>query len=87
VNAATLTPAAPQDLAPAAWDTNTFRCDKPSCATAESHPSLCDCACKGAGHGHEHRRGIAAAAQAFLARSVNGFTPAMLAAIPDDEPF
>lgn len=71
-------------LAPSDLDSNTVECDDHACATATSHASLCECHCGGAGHGHAHRAGIAAAARSLRARTVNGFTQAMLDAISED---
>jgi hypothetical protein len=74
-------------LAPSELDSNVVECDQASCAAAVSHASLCDCRCGGEGHGHAHRAGIAAAARSLRARTTNGFTSAMLAALDADEPF
>lgn len=75
------------DIAPADLDTLTAVCDEPSCVHAASHRSLCECSCAGAGHGAHRRAGIAAAARSLRARTVDGFTPAMLAALDTDSAF
>lgn len=66
------------DAAPAA-------CTEDRCQDATSHEDTCRCSCDGAGHGINHRAAIQAAQASLRARTVNGFTPGMLAAIDDDE--
>lgn len=63
-------------------------CTNPACLDAVSHESLCTCRCGGPGHGLHHREARQRAAAALARRTdAHGFTPAMYAAIGDDDPF
>lgn len=55
------------------------------CVDATSHVDECECRCGGANHGRTARPGIQAAKDAVQARTVDGFTPGMLAEINDEE--
>ncbi len=64
---------------------STTECTEYACREATSHPETCRCACGGTDHGVRFRASRQAAAAAFTARSVGGFTSAMLAACSDDD--
>jgi uncharacterized protein (DUF2062 family) len=75
------------DRSPVVTWSPTIECDEYACREATSHRETCRCRCQGEGHGLRFRASRQAAAAAFAARSVGGFTPHMLAAIDDDEIF
>lgn len=62
-------------------------CDDSTCREATSHQVTCRCSCGGEGHALGRQVASVVAGARFQARSVGGFTPSMLGAISDDQPW